>query len=226
METAHRRIELQSPADLSYLVANASRAARQKIDLHLPPSAAPQGEDALRRRVEEPVEQQYIRATFALAKPSLSINGMDPAAELLSAAQKGEGAVAGEEEEYEPHDARLTARIATLTATHESLTASLATLRRTAPAAAAAALRAGLAADATAWAAGLASSRERALHEARTAAPALHVGPLERWDEVASSWARGTEGLVRARAEITGTVATVERAATAAAYVEAGDGPR
>ncbi|TKA79196.1 hypothetical protein B0A49_02167 [Cryomyces minteri] len=214
METAHRRIELQSPADLSYLIANASRAARQKIDLHLPPSAAPQGEDALRRRVEELVEQ-YIRATFVLAKPSLSINGMDPAAELLSAAQKGEGAVAGEEEEYEPHDARLTARIATLTATHESLTASLATLRRTAPAAAAAALRAGLA-----------SSRERTLHDARAAAPALRVGPLERWDEVASSWARGTEGLVRVRAEITGTVTTVERAATAAAYVEAGDASR
>ncbi|KAK5254002.1 hypothetical protein LTR16_004981, partial [Cryomyces antarcticus] len=106
------------------------------------------------------------------------------------------------------------------------LTASLATLRRTAPAAAAAALRANLAADATAWAAALASSPERALQEARAAAHALHAGPLERWDEVASSWARATEGLVRVRAEITGTVATVERAATAAAYVEAGDGPR
>ncbi|KAK5295726.1 hypothetical protein LTR16_000709, partial [Cryomyces antarcticus] len=57
METAHRKIELQSPSDLSYLVQNVSRAARQKIDLHLPPSAAPEGEDALRRRVEELVEQ-------------------------------------------------------------------------------------------------------------------------------------------------------------------------
>lgn len=52
-ETAHRKIELQSPADLTYLIANVSRAAREKIDRHLPPDAAPEGEeDAMKRRVE------------------------------------------------------------------------------------------------------------------------------------------------------------------------------
>lgn len=58
MEAAHRRVELQAPADLAYLIANVKRAARQKIDLHLPPSAAPEGgEDVLRRRVEELVDE-------------------------------------------------------------------------------------------------------------------------------------------------------------------------
>lgn len=57
MDTTYRKIELQSPADLKYLVANASRAARQKIDLHFPPSAAPEGEDAMRRRVEVLVDE-------------------------------------------------------------------------------------------------------------------------------------------------------------------------
>jgi kinetochor protein Mis14/NSL1 len=52
-----RKIELQSPEDLRYLVDNVSRAAREKIDLHLPPNAAPEGEDALRRRVEELVQE-------------------------------------------------------------------------------------------------------------------------------------------------------------------------
>ena len=51
-ENAHRRIELQSPQALTYLIANVSRAARTKIDTHLPPDAAPEGEDAMRKRVE------------------------------------------------------------------------------------------------------------------------------------------------------------------------------
>lgn len=55
-ENAHRRIELQSPQDLTYLVANVSQAARTKIDTHLPPDAAPEGEDAMRTRVEQLVD--------------------------------------------------------------------------------------------------------------------------------------------------------------------------
>ena len=79
MESAHRRIELQSAADLHYLRSNARRAARQIIDLHLPPTAAPDGgeEDELRRGVEELVEE-YIKNTFKSARHSLSINGLEP----------------------------------------------------------------------------------------------------------------------------------------------------
>ena len=51
-ESAHRRIELQSPQDFTYLIANVQRAARTKLDKHLPPDAAPDGEDAMRKRVE------------------------------------------------------------------------------------------------------------------------------------------------------------------------------
>ena len=42
--------------DLTYLIANVTRAAREKIDRHLPPDAAPDGEDAMRRRVEQLVD--------------------------------------------------------------------------------------------------------------------------------------------------------------------------
>ena len=56
-ETAHRKIELQTPADLSYLIANVQRTARQKLDRHLPPEAAPDGEDAMRERVAELVDE-------------------------------------------------------------------------------------------------------------------------------------------------------------------------
>lgn len=92
LDRAHRKIELQSPEDLTYLIAKVSRVARDKIDKHFPPDAAVQGEDKMRSRVEMLVDD-YIRSTFNLAKPNLSINGMDSdeiEAELAKA-QEGEG---------------------------------------------------------------------------------------------------------------------------------------
>ena len=54
----HRKIELQAPADLTYLLTNIRQAAREKLDLAMPPSAAPEGkEDAFRMRVEELVHE-------------------------------------------------------------------------------------------------------------------------------------------------------------------------
>ena len=52
-ETVHRKVELQSPADLTYLIVNVQSAARSKLDRHLPPDAAPEGEGAVRKRVAE-----------------------------------------------------------------------------------------------------------------------------------------------------------------------------
>ena len=53
-----RKIDLQSPADLTYLLTNIQNAAQEKLDLHIPPSAAPEGEDdAFRVKVEQLVHQ-------------------------------------------------------------------------------------------------------------------------------------------------------------------------
>ena len=57
MDAHHRKIDLQSPSDLTYLLNNIRTAARQKIDLAIPPSAAPDGEDAYRLKVEELVHE-------------------------------------------------------------------------------------------------------------------------------------------------------------------------
>lgn len=54
MADVHRKIELQEQDDLRYLINNARRRASEKIDEALPPI---QGEDALRRRVEEIVHE-------------------------------------------------------------------------------------------------------------------------------------------------------------------------
>lgn len=37
--SAHRKIELQSPDDLRYLIINVTRAAQAKLDTHFPPDA-------------------------------------------------------------------------------------------------------------------------------------------------------------------------------------------
>jgi hypothetical protein len=54
MAEHHRKIELQSPDDLQYLISNVRRAANEKIDKDLPPI---EGEDKMRRRVEELVQE-------------------------------------------------------------------------------------------------------------------------------------------------------------------------
>lgn len=57
MDAHHRKIDLQSPSDLTYLFNNIKTAAQQKLDLAIPPSAAPEGEDAYRSKVEELVQE-------------------------------------------------------------------------------------------------------------------------------------------------------------------------
>jgi kinetochor protein Mis14/NSL1 len=42
----HRKIELQSPLDLAYLQSNLANSARQKLDLHFPPSAYTDSQNA------------------------------------------------------------------------------------------------------------------------------------------------------------------------------------
>lgn len=54
----HRKIELQSPADYTYLYANTVTASRQKLDLHFPPSATDNEDpDPMRERVQELVDE-------------------------------------------------------------------------------------------------------------------------------------------------------------------------
>ena len=104
MDTTHRKIELQSGADLAYLVNNASRCARERIDIHFPPSAnrdngtsisnpnanvatsntqtATTEKDAqarefdMRKRVEELVAA-YLDSTYQGVRANVSVNGLE-----------------------------------------------------------------------------------------------------------------------------------------------------
>ena len=57
MDVHHRKIDLQSPSDLTFLLNNIKAAAREKLDLAIPLAAMPEGDDAYRSRVEELVQE-------------------------------------------------------------------------------------------------------------------------------------------------------------------------
>ncbi|EEH17324.1 hypothetical protein PABG_07485 [Paracoccidioides brasiliensis Pb03] len=154
----HRKIELQSPADLSYLYTNIVSLSRQKLDLHFPPSASAVADptstqnhnqdpdnDPMKSRVRTLVDD-FIHKTFLTAAPSISINGLSPAESFKNSSSSSRNAdgtddVAGpisflharEAVEYEPYDTALAARVAALYAQLESLTTTVAQLRRDAP---------------------------------------------------------------------------------------------
>ncbi|TKA65073.1 hypothetical protein B0A55_09743 [Friedmanniomyces simplex] len=202
-ETAHRKIELQAPADLTYLIANLSRAAREKLDKHLPPDAVPEDEDAMRKRVEELVDD-YIRNTFTAAKDSMSINGMD-AKEM-----EAEVAKAQEGEEIEPFDTKLAQRLQALSSQIEFQTLQLANLRRTAPAETARRFRERYAKDTQEYDTRLREVEERELQAARETK--VDPGHVERVDEMQSTWQRGSDELLALKSGLGSTVARLEKA--------------
>ena len=95
----HRKIELQSLADLTYLQRNLADAAKDKLDLHFPPqhsapaevitlgsptSSKQQEESQTREPDEDPLRRsvrllvdEFLRQTFNSAAHSISVNGID-----------------------------------------------------------------------------------------------------------------------------------------------------
>lgn len=58
MDTAHRKIELQSPEDLTYLITNVRRAASEHLSEAFPPVESDDaGGDELRVRIEKIVDE-------------------------------------------------------------------------------------------------------------------------------------------------------------------------
>ncbi|KAK5108516.1 hypothetical protein LTR62_008256 [Meristemomyces frigidus] len=211
-ESAHRQVELQSPADLTYLIANLSRAAREKLDKHFPPAASQGEEDAMRQRVAGLVED-YIAQTFTMAKSNLCINGLSDVEMETELARAEQG-----EEEIEPFDAKLAQRLQGLSAQIEAQTLALANLRRTAP-------------DETArkWEDGFGKQGQELeekmkAEEARRMEEAVNVDVSvvqgDRADEIERSLRLGQEGLGVLKQGMGGTVARLEKARMVVEVVE------
>ncbi|TPX18202.1 uncharacterized protein E0L32_002711 [Thyridium curvatum] len=234
--TAHRKIELQSPEDFTYLINNVRRAAADSLREAFPQVEEGAGEkDELHTRIEELVNE-YIRQTFTLASPNLTINGLpvDPSLFLsgttttTTTTAKSAGAPPPEEA-YEPFDGRKRQRVEDLAREEEDLLREIAALKKRVPGAAAArrrdAMREALARDEEA----LAAAREQVVARAASAAAAGKPmlggdggSRLERADEVGEAWRGVVETLSRLKRDMPATVARMERARVAGGYVVTG----
>ncbi|CAL8577685.1 hypothetical protein XPA_003508 [Xanthoria parietina] len=223
MDPHHRKIDLQSPADLTYLHTNIKHTAQQKLDLAIPASATPANEpnDSFRPRVQQ-LLADYITQTLTLALPSLAINGLEAETSMLLADDENKGtegsgtAVVEDESHYEAYDPRLAERLRTLYRQLEWEHTRVAELRRDAPGAAARGFVERLEAERE-----VERGRER---EVEVEMEGVRDGGLggvgvERGDEVEKMWGRGLEGLVEL-GRVTDVVAKMERAKRAAEVVE------
>ncbi|KAL8739231.1 MAG: hypothetical protein Q9181_000122 [Wetmoreana brouardii] len=215
MDPHHRKIDLQSPADLTYLHSNIKTAAQQKLELAIPSSVTPANStDTFRPQVQQLV-QDYIRQTLSLALPSLAINGLDAEPSILGGADAKANEIE-DESNYEPYDPRLAEQLRTLYRQLEWEHTRVAELRREAPGAAARAFQERLEAEREKE-----RGREREVErgmEGKREGGLEDVG-LARGDEVESMWGRGMEGLVELR-RVTEVMAKMERATKAAEVVE------
>ncbi|KAF7562529.1 hypothetical protein G7046_g1610 [Stylonectria norvegica] len=209
-----RKIELQSPEDLTFLVANVRRAATARLNEAFPHVDGNEGEDELRNQIEELVTE-YINKTFSLAAPNLSINGLPANSESFLDATS---TTAAAEPAYEPFDSRKRRRVADLITQEEKLLEDVAAMKRSVPAAAAALqaeqLKTGLARDDA-----LLEERRTRVVDGAEAAVALDVSPLERQQGVEEGFRRAVDGLGRLKRDMPAVVARMERARVAGAYV-------
>ncbi|KAI9682718.1 MAG: hypothetical protein M1829_006705 [Trizodia sp. TS-e1964] len=190
MATAHRKIELQSPDDLTYLLTNLQSRATALLAQNFPPH------DALHAAVSSAL-QSYISTLYALARPNLAINGVDvhDAWALDS---------------YEPFDAKLAERVMAAAAEVEAETLRVAQMRREVAACAAGRVGGAL----------VAGVRALEIGEGVVEGGEEVVGGLERQAEVEGTWEEAVGVLKGVKVDLPATAAKLERAKAAVEYVE------
>jgi len=206
MAEFHRKIELQSPDDLQYLVSNIRRAANEKIDKDLPPI---QGEDKMRERVEELVHS-YINDVFHKNAANMTINGLEPSQELIdNILVNSTSPLHHEIEEHEPFNTKMFERAKELARQEEELIDEIAALRRKIPGIVTENAR-GL------YKEGMESDEEelRRREELAKGRGSAQMGltALERQEAVERDWGKGVQGLGRLMKTMPETVAKKERA--------------
>ncbi|KAF1357948.1 hypothetical protein EJ07DRAFT_180575 [Lizonia empirigonia] len=228
MQSEHRKIELQSPGDLTHLVSQIRTAARQKLDLHLPlqPSSDNTPDD-LRAQTEHLVDA-FVARVLAGLKANISINGIDVVssvrgggfgdADAMEGVEPGESVEGVEKDEFEPFDEKLRARLAEKVARRDRLVASISKHRRETPAASARRF-------AEAFEREMGEMERRrvvGLEKAGMLGEGDRVGVvgLEREEEVRKNWERAVEGLGRLNKGLPETRARLERCGDVVGYLD------
>jgi kinetochor protein Mis14/NSL1 len=235
MDSEHRKIELQSPGDLTYIQSQIRTAARQKLDLHLPSVSSDAAEpDDLRRKTEELVDA-FVNRVLEGMRGNIAINGMDVVADgagdgmgMEGVEGMGGGAGAGAaaaEEEFEPWDSKLRDRLQETVQKRDALVAKIAAHRRQTPALASARFKEQFVKDMEGGERLRVQNEERAremeLHGADvdgSGGESLGLG-LSRQDEVERNWERAVTGLQRLNKGLPETRARLERCGDVVGYL-------
>ncbi|MCJ1314444.1 hypothetical protein MMC25_008126 [Agyrium rufum] len=226
----HRKIDLQSSQDLTYLLSNIRRHSKDILDLHIPPptstsnaSSLPKGassEDEQWRQKVESYVQAYIQDTLKMALPSLSINGMGPSASLIQLpdnafaanGQEKETEKDGEEDNYEPYDIRMAEKVRNLYAQLEEETTAVAESRREAPQKAAGWYAERLKVEMVAEEGRVEAESSIFMSMLQESANELEGIEMPRSEIVKETWERSVRGLEGLGGGLTGGMAKIERA--------------
>ncbi|KAK4664962.1 uncharacterized protein QC763_509230 [Podospora pseudopauciseta] len=227
-DSIQRKIELQSPDDLRYLITNVRKAATDSINAAFPPvlddegNPIPQEEDELRNEIDKLVND-YITRLFTLSLPSLSINGSlsaPPSPKTLFSSDPQDHHNP-QTDHYEPFDPRKRDRIESLVSQEEDLLRSIAQLKRRVPAATASAYMTAtnsqIATDEEMLSAVLQRAREEGSESGKKALEGM--GELDRQEVVEGTYTKAVETLGRLKRDMPAVVAKMERARVAGGYV-------
>ncbi|KUJ10686.1 uncharacterized protein LY89DRAFT_540172, partial [Mollisia scopiformis] len=213
MTEFQRKIELQSPDDLQYLVSNIRRAANVEIDKNLPPI---EGEDKMRARVEELVHD-YINNVFNTAAANITINGLDPSPDLLNSILSSKSSLL-EIEEHEPFNTKLFEHAKDLARQEEDLIEEIAALRRKMPGVVTDHVKRNYREGTETDEKVLKVVEDKVVGREKGVAD-MGVERLERQDQVEANWGKGVKGLEGLMRTLPETVARKERAERAEEYV-------
>jgi kinetochor protein Mis14/NSL1 len=214
MDSQHRKIELQSPSDLTFLTTQLRTAARQKLDLHLPPVASDTSEpDELRRQVEDLVDA-FVAQVLRGMRGNISINGneIEPGVgedeiDVMEGVVGGPGV---EKEEYEVFDEKLRGKVGAAIARRDMLVGKISQHRRTTPSSAAQRFQ-------EQWERENEALLKQTVEEGD--GEIADVKGVQREEEMRRNWERATEGLGRLNKGLPETRARLERAGDVVGYL-------
>lgn len=214
MDPEHRKIELQSPADLTHLTSQLRTLARSKIDQAFPPQPADATTpDELRQQVEALVDA-FVAQILSGLRSNISINGVDVVPRGALDEHGMEEQVQGEEtviEEFEPFDEKLRRRLGATVERRDKLVGEVSAMRRNTPAAAA-----------RRWEEAFAKGNEeldRVEKMDEDVEDESAFGTMKRQEEVERNWERAVEGLGRLNKGLPETRARLERCGEVVGYL-------
>ncbi|KAF2240830.1 hypothetical protein BU26DRAFT_191591 [Trematosphaeria pertusa] len=229
MDSEHRKIELQSPGDLTYLTSQIRTVARKKIDLHLPPHPDSSEPDDLRAQVEDLVDA-FVAQVLAGLRHNISINGIDVV--KRGSEEDGDGDADGEKmdvnvenavvqvEDFEPFDEKLRGRLGAAVQKRDALVAKISQHRRTTPALAARRWEEQFSREMEELERGWREGQKRAVEMGEQ--DVLGVQGVKRREEVERNWERAVEGLGRLQKGLPETRARLERCGDVVGYLQGG----